>query len=118
MVDKFSRYLKVYKDDCAEAKAFRKTLREGLKKRSYPHLVDDAIRLIQSDIRRGQDATPENLEIMFHNIGVLSGNALLLPDAVVDAVKILRDGKSHGMVEQMIRDGRYDELHDPHWTGD
>jgi len=118
MPDKFDRYLKVYKDDCAEAKAFRKTLREGLKKRSYPHLVDDAIRTIQSDIRRGQDATGKDLETMFHNIGVLSGDVVLLPDAVVDAVKILREGKHHGMVEQMIHEGRYDELHDPHWTGD
>jgi hypothetical protein len=118
MADKLDRYLAVFEDDCKEAKSFRKVLRTGLKKRSYPHLVDDAIRLIQNDISRGQDATPENLEIMLHNIGVLSGGTVMLPDAVIDAVKILREGKYRGMVEQMIHEGRYDELHDPHWTGD
>jgi len=119
----YEKYLHLYDDECAEAKAHQKRLIDGMFKRSYPHLVDDMIRVIQSDIRRGQDASAKDLETMFHNAGVVSGGTLsLVPSAIVDAVTLLREGKYHGYVSKLIETLGTDEFEkqymDPHWTGD
>lgn len=120
-MDVYQRYIDLDGDDIPEAKEFRTTLKNGIKKRSYPHLVDEAIKVIKLDIKRGQDASDEELRTMFHNVGVLScAGVLLVPDAIADAVALLREGDYNGFVEKLMKTGEWERggYADPHWTGD
>jgi len=116
--DQYDRYVNLFKNECAESYAFQEILKNGIHKQYYPHLVDKVIKVIRLDLDHDQAYSDENLRTMFHNVGVLNSASTMIPIAVRDAVAFLREGKYRGYAEKMIQNGRYDELHDPHWTGD